>query len=99
MERMTGDTPDISHLIHFDFYQPVYYLDLHLFLRLKRNLADGLDQLRVWVMLMTWKILTDKRTIIARSAVRLADDSDTPNLQSKSEEFDKAVRGVIDDDE
>ncbi|MGH3056523.1 MAG: hypothetical protein ACRDL7_16235, partial [Gaiellaceae bacterium] len=26
-EILTGDTPDISHLIHFAFYQPVHYLE------------------------------------------------------------------------
>jgi hypothetical protein len=24
-ERETGDTPDISHLLYYDFYQPVWY--------------------------------------------------------------------------
>ena len=27
VDYMTGDTPDISHLLHFDYYQPVFFLD------------------------------------------------------------------------
>ena len=74
LEAMTGDTPDISHLLHFDYYQPVYYLTPASFPETKEKLGRWLGPAKNVGDAMTWKILTEKRSIIARSAVRPADD-------------------------
>ena len=94
LEAMTGDTPDLSHLLHFDYYQPVYYLTPSSFPETKEKLGRWLGPAKNVGDAMTWKILTEKKTIIARSAVRPADDKETPNLRQSTEEFDKAMKGI-----
>jgi hypothetical protein len=96
---MTGDTPDISHLIHFDYYQPVYYLTPASFPETKEKLGRWLGPAKNVGDAMTWKILTEKQSIIARSAVRPTDDGETPNLRQNLEDFDKAVRGATPDED
>jgi len=76
-----GDTPDISHILQFYFYEPVLYLDNSekfpnskekpgYFVGYAKNTGDAL----------TFKILTDARnTILHRSVVRSARDKRAPN--------------------
>ena len=49
---LTGTTPDISIMLHFIFYQPVFYAthDQHFPLKLKRGLATGLALVTIVVM-------------------------------------------------
>ena len=84
---MTGQVPDISHFIHFSFWEPVYY-------KIDENEPDhrfpshSNEKRGHWVGFadnkddhLTWKILTDETNqIITRSVVRSATKT-TPNLR------------------
>ena len=73
IEKALGETPDISSLLQFAFYEPVYYYDpdtpfpdskekIGHFIGIAENCGDAL----------TFWILTGKRTVLARSVVRSA---------------------------
>jgi hypothetical protein len=68
-ERITGRTPDISEFVHFDWLQWVWHRDPAPFpesdLRLGRWLGVAHDVGQA----MTYWILTDKNTVVARSSV------------------------------
>ena len=83
MERHTGSTPDISSLLCFRFYEPVYYkLDDSDFP------SDSTEKLGHFVGIaenvghaLTFKVLTnDTNKIIYRSRIRTALDPNTRNL-------------------
>ena len=83
IEVATGETPDISNLLQFHWYQKVYYLDptspypspkekVGRFVGIAENVGDTL----------TYEILTDDtRQVIYRSVVRAADKTDV-NLRA-----------------
>ena len=77
IQALTGQVPDISHFLHFSFWEPVYY-------KVDENEPDhrfpsqSNDKQGHWVGFtdnkgdqLTWKILIDETNqIITRSAVR-----------------------------
>ena len=81
LQFSTGDTPDISHILQFRWYEPVLYLDpttSHprtkeepgFFVGFGENVGDAL----------TFKILSvNRRKVLHRSVVRSALDSKAPN--------------------
>ena len=87
IEVATGETPDISNLLQFHWYQKVYYYDpkssypkpkekLGYFVGIAENVGDTL----------TYKILTDDtREVIFRSVVRAAETKDS-NLRAENVE-------------
>ena len=88
LQALTGQVPDISHFLHFSFWEPVYYKvddsePDH------RFPSQSNEKRGHWVGLadhkgdhLTWKILTDDtNTVIIRSAVR-SPTKTSPNLRS-----------------
>ena len=87
LQALTGQVPDISHFLHFSFWEPIYY-------KVDENEPDhrfpsqSNEKRGHWVGFadnkgdhLTWKILTDDtNTIIIRSAVRSATKT-SPNLR------------------
>ena len=87
LQALTGQVPDISHFLHFPFWEPIYY-------KVDENEPDhrfpsqSNEKRGHWVGFadnkgdhLTWKILTDDtNTIIIRSAVRSATKT-SPNLR------------------
>ena len=87
LQALTGQVPDISHFLHFSFWEPIYY-------KVDESEPDhrfpsqSNEKRGHWVGLadnkgdhLTWKILTDDtNTIIIRSAVRSATKT-SPNLR------------------
>ena len=79
LQALTGQVPDISHFLHFSFWEPIYYkVDES---EPDRKFPSQSNEKRGhWVGFadnkgdnLTWKILTDDtNTIIIRSAVRSA---------------------------
>ena len=79
LQALTGQVPDISHFLHFSFWEPIYY-------KVDESEPDhrfpsqSNEKRGHWVGFaenkgdqLTWKILTDDtNTIIIRSAVRSA---------------------------
>ena len=87
LQALTGQVPDISHFLHFSFWEPIYYkVDES---EPDHRFPSQSNQKRGhWVGFaenkgdqLTWKILTDDtNTIIIRSAVRSATKT-SPNLR------------------
>ena len=87
IQALTGQVPEISHFLHFSFWEPVYY-------KVDENEPDhrfpsqSNEKRGHWVGFadnkgdhLTWKILMDEtHQIITRSAVRSATKT-TPNLR------------------
>ena len=87
LQALTGQVPDISHFLHFSFWEPIYY-------KVDETEPDhrfpsqSNEKRGHWVGFadnkgdhLTWKILTDDtNTIIIRSAVRSATKT-SPNLR------------------
>ena len=87
LQALTGHVPDISHFLHFSFWELIYY-------KVDENEPDhripsqSNEKRGHWVGFadnkgdhLTWKILTDdNNTIIIRSAVRSATKT-SPNLR------------------
>ena len=87
LQALTGQVPDISHFLHFSFWEPIYY-------KVDENESDhrfpsqSNEKRGHWVGFadnkgdhLTWKILTDDtNTVIIRSAVRSATKT-SPNLR------------------
>ena len=87
LQALTGQVPDISHFLHFSFWEPIYY-------KVDESKPDhrfpsqSNEKRGHWVGFaenkgdqLTWKILTDDtNTIIIRSAVRSATKT-SPNLR------------------
>ena len=87
LQTLTGQVPDISHFLHFSFWEPIYY-------KVEESEPDhrfpsqSNEKRGHWVGFaenkgdhLTWKILTDDtNTIIIRSAVRSATKT-SPNLR------------------
>ena len=76
LQVLTGQTPDISKFLHFSFYEPVYYHSYSDAFPSASNEKQGW-----WVGVathvgdaLTYKLLTKKRRLIYRSAVRSALD-------------------------
>ena len=84
LQALTGQVPDISHFLHFSFWEPIYY-------KVDESEPDhrfpsqSNEKRGHWVGFadnkgdhLTWKILTDDtNTIIIRSAVRSATKTST----------------------
>ena len=72
LQALTGQVPDISHFLHFSFWEPVYYnVDENSQSNEKRGHLVGFADNKGDHL--TWKIYTDEtQQIITRSAVRNA---------------------------
>jgi hypothetical protein len=84
LQVLTGSTPDISHLLFFKFYEPVYYKlddsDLPSDTREERGRWIGISEHVGHAM--TFLILTDDtKHVIHRSNIRTACDPSTANLR------------------
>src|SRR5215210_256288 len=83
IERAFGVTPDISGLLQFYFYQSVFYLDTN-----KPSYPNSKELFGHWVGIaenigdaLTYWILTPEYTLIARSTLRPAYQSNHQNLR------------------
>ena len=73
MEWLIGSTPDISNLLQFVFWEPVYYFAV------EPKVGDTTELLGRFVGIsenvghaMTYKILTESDKVISRAEVRSA---------------------------
>ena len=98
LEQLTSTTPDISPLLRFYWWQPVYYKlddsDFPSDTREKRGRFVGIAE-HVGHS-MTYKILTDDtKKVIHQSNVRPADDPLTPNLRLDLFDGEKASSDFV----
>jgi hypothetical protein len=77
IEVITGNTPDISHLLYFDFYQPVYYLDeLMKFPHDKEQLGRWLGPVHSTGQALCYYVINVNGNVLACSTVRPVKDND-----------------------
>jgi len=88
-ERITGRTPDISEYIHFDWLQWVWFQEPAQFPESSRCLGRWLGVARDVGQAMTYWLLTEKGTIIARSSVTTVSDLEgrEPRMREQQELF------------
>ena len=103
MQILTGSTPDISAILQFDFYEPVYYKteESH-FPSMSNEKSGRFVGISEHVgHALTFMILTDDtQKIIHRSIVRTATDPTTKNLRAErplDHEPEKHIQSHIDD--
>ena len=79
IEWLLGYTPDITRLLKFEFYEPVYFpADEHSFPKDNTEILGRFVGISETVgHKMTYKILTENKTIVTRSIVRTARDPKT----------------------
>ena len=98
LQVLTGSMNDISPLLHFRWYEPVYYMvdDSHF-------PSDSRERRGYWVGVakhvghaMTYKILTeDTKKIIYRSNIRSALDPKSRNLRLDPLNDDECIKPII----
>ena len=100
-EVETGDTPDCSHLLYFDFYQPVWYWDdpSAKFPVTKRKIGRWLGVARNVGQALCFYILNENANVIARSTVKALDDNELLRHSRAITEFDSEVRGILGENE
>ena len=98
MEVLTGDTPDISDLFDFEFFEPVSYMDNPQvkFPERKVKLGRWLGIAESVGQAMCYYILTERGTVIARSTVGRPEKGPDPLVfHDELRRFDNAVREVL----
>jgi hypothetical protein len=88
-ERIIGRTPDISEYANYSWYQWVWYRDQASFPEPQIRLGRWLGVSEDVGQAMTYWILTDKNTVIARSSVKSLEDYECrdPAIISQQERF------------
>jgi hypothetical protein len=97
MEILTGDTPDISEYMAFQWYQPVWYLDGASFPNDKKKLASWLGvSYRVGQAMCFW-ILTDNVNVISRTSVQALtrDELNTTVIRDRLYDLDQRIENRI----
>ena len=100
-ECETGDTPDCSHLLYFDFYEPVWYWDnpKAKFPIQKRKLGRWLGVARNVGQALCYYILVNNGEVITRSTVKSVSDQDGKEVSKDVAAFDAELRGIFEEDE
>jgi hypothetical protein len=90
-ECITGVTPDISELIHFSWLQWIWYKEPTTFPEADVRLGKWMGVANDVGQAMTYWVLTDKKTIIARSSVAPLSDLDyrNPSIKNQLDEFNR----------
>ena len=97
LERVTGDTVDISEYLDFDFYDWCWYHE---------NTGLGPTKLGRWLGvahkvggLMSYWVLTVNFTVIARTTVQRVTSLEIQqgHMKERTQAFDKAIRAKIKD--
>ena len=93
LEIATGETPDISALLQFHFYQPVFYYE-----KINSSFPDSKERLGWWVGVaenhgdaLTYKILNTDHKIMIRSVCRPTDNPLHPNIRQDPNQCRKEI--------
>ena len=89
IEKAFGNTPDISSLLEFYFYQPIYYYekDATSFPESKEHYGHWLGISENCGDEMTYYVLTNEGQVISRSVLRPAEDKKNPNKRKEEPEL------------
>ena len=90
IEASTGQTPDISALLNFNFFESIFYYDkTEAFPLSKEKLGWWIGVAEKSGDVMTYKILTIDNEVIVRSIIRKADNPIHPNRRVRSRDDEK----------
>ncbi|MEL6803974.1 MAG: hypothetical protein AAFO91_09360, partial [Bacteroidota bacterium] len=94
---LTGDTPDISHLCEFEWYQPVWFLNPTESSMDRRQLGRYLGPSHDVGQVMCSKVLTDTGNVLSRTSVFPLNTEDVNNesVQKQIEEYDKKLSETL----
>jgi hypothetical protein len=97
MEILTGDTPDISEYMAFQWYQPVWYLDGASFPNDKKKLGRWLGVSHRVGQAMCFWVLTDNVTVISRTSVQAVtrDELNTTVICDRLYDLDQRIENRI----
>ena len=96
IERITGDTPDISEWLDFDFYDPVWFWD--------HPGADDNPQIGRWLGVahrvgsdMCYWVLKSNGNVLSRTTVQHIPELDLrkDDVKNRLEEYDRVVEGRL----
>ncbi len=98
-EMVTGNTPDISEWVEFDWYEPLYYYDSEAFPGDKRLIGRWLGVAHRIGQAMCYWILPKSGIPIARTTVQRLTSEEIARTTVRDElrEFDKAISDKIGD--
>jgi hypothetical protein len=101
-EEVTGNTPDISEWLDFDFYDIVWWWDRPN----KPNIMDETKRLARWLGVshhvgsdLCYWLATDSRQVVSKTSVEhvTRDDYLLEDIKKQIEDFDKKLKGRLDD--
>jgi hypothetical protein len=95
MEKRTGQTPDVSKLLQYRWWEPVYFLD-----------EEGIETLGRWAGVaehvgdeLTFIVVSDATShAMFRSDLRTATDPNAPNFQAETKAADKLFTDTSSED-
>jgi hypothetical protein len=91
-EKALGQKPDISALLAFRWWEPVYYSEADTYPHTKERLARMVGIAEHQGDAMTWLVLDDiTQQVICRSAIRSAVDIMNPNLRAEHPLIDSTM--------
>ncbi len=102
LEVETGDTPDVLHLLFFDFYQPIWYWDNPnaSYPNARRILGRWLGVAKNVGQALCFHILVQNGEVISRSTVKSVETLMHKDIQRELLEFNTCeVRGELKDPE
>ena len=103
MTKLTGVTQDISPLLHYEWYEPIYYREevTEFPSRSKESFGWFVGIAEHVGHALTFLVLTeDTNKVLSRSVIRTATDPDSRNLRARNytnNEPTQFVRSCIDD--
>lgn len=97
MAVLTGDTPDISHLVEFIWWERVWFLDPKESSLDRRCLGRYLGPSHDVGGAMCAKILTEKGKVVSRTSVFpfSIEDHNSETVKKRCDEFDESLRHVL----
>ena len=97
IEALTGNTPDISEFLEFDWYQPVWIYDSAPFPEQRRNIGRWLGIAHRVGQAMCYWVLPQSGVPIARSTIQVvtADELKTETVITELATYDSAIKARL----
>lgn len=100
LERLTGDSVDISDWIDFEFYDLIWYWDTR-DVESKRSIGRWLGVSHNVGSALCYWVITDKGTILSRTTVQhlTSDEIKQPDIKSQVHQFHENLDKILGDDQ
>jgi hypothetical protein len=96
-ELLTGNTPDISEFLEYEWYQPVWYYDLAPFPQQRKRIARWIGIAHRIGQAMCYWLLPESGIPIARTSIQAItqDELATHTIQAQLQSYDAQIANVI----